>query len=191
MDEDRGRDSPGDELRPATPEDLTPFDELHARLQRLEHAVDPERPLREADERVLLPAWRRVTQGEPRWPVSLAVLAAIAMQIALPERLAIRPHWLMPALEALLLVGLVVANPRRLDRESAALRRASIALIALTSLANTWSAARLVLGLVRGTEGQDAAPLLLTGPGRPAPVGRSRGPPGWSRPQCARAPPRR
>ena len=143
--------------------DLTTLEELRGGLRRLERAVDPERLLREADERVLLPAWKRVTEGEPRWPVSVAVLAAIAMQVALPGRLAIHPHWLLPGLEALLLVGLVVANPRRLDRESAALRRASLVLIGVISAANSWSAARLVLGLVRGTEGQDAAPLLLTG----------------------------
>ncbi len=33
----------------------------------------------------------------------------------------------------------------------------------MISLANSWSAARLVVGLVRGTEGLDAGPLLLTG----------------------------
>jgi len=43
-------------------------------------------------------------------------------------------------LEGLFLVGLVVADPRRLDRQSP-LRAASLVLIATMSLANAWSAA--------------------------------------------------
>ena len=30
------------------------------------------------------PAWRRHTRGEPRWPVTLSVIAAIVLQVALP-----------------------------------------------------------------------------------------------------------
>ncbi|MFN2569748.1 MAG: hypothetical protein ABR564_09145 [Candidatus Dormibacteria bacterium] len=130
---------------------------------RLEGLLDSERRLLRGAEDVLVPAWRRVTQGEPRWPVSLAVLGAIGMQVALPERLAFRPRWLLPLLESLLLIGLVAANPRRIERQSTALRGASIVLIAVISVANAWSAGRLVLGLTRGTEGQEAGPLLLTG----------------------------
>jgi hypothetical protein len=47
----------------------------------------------------VVPTWRRVTQGEPRWPVSLGILAAIALQIALPDHLAPHPRWMLPALE--------------------------------------------------------------------------------------------
>jgi hypothetical protein len=45
----------------------------------------------------LLPAWARPTPGEARWPVVTAVLAAIALQMLLPPRLAFPPHWLLPA----------------------------------------------------------------------------------------------
>jgi hypothetical protein len=137
---------------------------LRGRLHRLERLVDPEvRVLRGAEDRVLLPAWRRVTQGEPRWPVSLAVVVAIGLQVTLPTRVATQPRWLLPALAGLLLVGILVANPRRVDRLSPTLRVASMALIGVISLANIWSDGRLVLGLIRGTEGQNAGPLLLTG----------------------------
>jgi hypothetical protein len=40
---------------------------------------------------------------------------------------------------------------------------ASLFLIAILSLANAWSVARLVTGLVHGTEGENAGPLLVTG----------------------------
>jgi hypothetical protein len=88
-----------------------------------------------------LPAWRRVTQGEPRWQVSLAVAAAIALQLPVPGRLVlVTPSWVLPVLEALLAAGLIIANPRRINRESAILRYTSMTLIALISLANIWSA---------------------------------------------------
>ena len=57
----------------------------------------------------------------------------------------------------------MVANPRRINRSSTRLRTASLALIAVISLANAWSAGHLVNGLVRGREGPDAASLLING----------------------------
>jgi hypothetical protein len=58
---------------------------------------------------------------------------------------------------------LIAANPGRFNRESRPLRMASLALTAILSLANAWSAALLVIGLVAGREGEDAAALLSTG----------------------------
>jgi uncharacterized membrane protein len=141
-----------------------PGDEIHAHLSRIERLLDPERwLLREAERHVLLPAWRQVTEGEPRWPVSLAVTAAIAMQMSLPDRVATQPRWLLPALAAVLLVALIVSNPRRITRRSPVLRIGSMVLIGVISLANAWSAARLIAGLIHGGRWQDAGPLLLAG----------------------------
>jgi uncharacterized membrane protein len=104
-----------------------------------------------------------VTEGETRWQVSFAILAAITMEILLPQRLAFLPRWMLPALAFLLLIGLVAANPRRLDKESVALRFLSMLLIALLSLANAIAAAHLIYGLIHGTEGRTATPLLAIG----------------------------
>lgn len=141
---------------------------LHERLAGLERLLAPEnRALRQVEQQVeqrVVPAWRRVTQGEPRWQVGLAVAAAIALQLPLPDRLVLlRPGWLLPVLEVLLFAGLVVANPRRIDRQSQVVRSVSLTLTAIISLANAWSAERLVVGLVRGTVGNAAGPLLWTG----------------------------
>jgi uncharacterized membrane protein len=171
VDDPQGKDAPEHEGGPAAadgggrPGGAT-VEHLQARLQRIERRLEPEVNLfRHAEKDFVLPAWRRVTRGEPRWPVSVAILAAVAMQLALPSRVALHPRGLLPGLEAVLLVGLVVANPRRIDRESPPLRAASMVLIAVMSLANAFSAARLVIGLVGGTEGQAAGPLLITGAG--------------------------
>ena len=55
----------------------------------------------------------RPSGGEPRWPATLAVLAAIVIQYALPDKLVPGPRYLIPALAAPLLIALVIANPRR------------------------------------------------------------------------------
>jgi len=112
---------------------------------------------------VILPAWRRVTTGEPRWPVSLGVLAAIAMQLALPQRMTFHPRWLLPVLELVLLAVLIALNPGRIEHRAPHLRVLTMLLVVTISAANVISAGRLITGLVRGTEALDAGPLLLIG----------------------------
>jgi uncharacterized membrane protein len=155
------REPPVGEPGPAVPEEHT---RLRRLLGELEEAV-LRSPSQVAGgvEAYLVPAWRRVTEGEPRWRVSVSVLAAVAMQATLPDRVSLGPRWALPSVAALLLVVLVAANPRRINRASPALRVCSLVLIATISSANAWSAGRLISGLVRGTEGTDATRLLLTG----------------------------
>ena len=112
---------------------------------------------------VIVPAWRRLTDGESTWPVRLAVIAATALQVALPNRYEIPPTWLLPTLGGLLAVGLSVANPRRFTRHSPQLRVMSILLIAVITLANAGSAARLITALLQGRTHESATKLLLTG----------------------------
>ncbi len=118
---------------------------------------------RDIGDRLHVPAWLRVTRGENRWPVVAAMVAAIGLQLALPDRLTLQNRWLLPGLEAALLIALVIATPTRFNRESRVLRAASLTLAGLLTVANGWSAVLLVLGLVAGREGQDAGPLLSTG----------------------------
>ncbi|MDJ0383519.1 hypothetical protein [Streptomyces sp. G-G2] len=123
----------------------------------------PELPEATAHHR--LPAWQRVTQGENRWASTAAVLTAVALQWTLPERLSVKPEWLLPGLEIALVLALIAGNPRRIERSSQIYRLAELVLTALISAANGWSAVRLVVGLVTGTEGSDATSLLVTGGG--------------------------
>jgi len=149
--------------RPPEPEQGQAPRAVPDRLSRLERALAPTVRAAQDVEQHALPAWRRATQGEPRWPVSVAVMTAIGLQLVLPDRLVFRPHYVLPALEVALLLGLVASNPRRIDKESTLLRAASMALIAVISVANAGSAGRLVHELVNGTAGQSAGPLLSNG----------------------------
>jgi uncharacterized membrane protein len=112
---------------------------------------------------VHLPAWRRKTPAEPRWPVTLSVIAAIALQVVLPHQLALLPRVLLPSLEAALLAGLIVANPVRIERMSRVVRWASIGLIVLITAANATSAVLLVRAILDGTAGSTGVALLATG----------------------------
>lgn len=81
--------------------------------------------------------------GESPWPAQLTVLVAICLQLALPSRLTVGPSWLVPALEAALLVGMFVATPRQLEHEHRTRRMVALGLTAFVSTANVYSLATL------------------------------------------------
>ena len=89
-------------------------------------------------------------RGESRLPAAAAVAVALAAQLLLSPDLLPGPAWLFPGLEALLLVGLVLADPNRLTPESRDLRLPSLGLTVLVALGNTWALVRLVDLLVNG-----------------------------------------
>src|SRR5262245_53905211 len=92
--------APTDPAGEPTPTEPDMPEALRALSRRIDRLLDPGfKLLGHAEQRVLVPAWRRITKGEPRWPASLAILVAIALQIAIPEWLAFGPRWFVPALE--------------------------------------------------------------------------------------------
>lgn len=127
--------------------------DLH-RLPHLPHAADGSHRL---------PGWARPSPGESRWGPAAAVAVAIALQASLPAKLTLPPRWLLPALGGALLVGIVAADPGRIDRHSSVLRGASVALTAVLSVANTSSAVRLVDGLIDQMAIANAHSLLFWG----------------------------
>jgi uncharacterized membrane protein len=82
-------------------------------------------------------------RGEPFWPAQATVLAAIALQLVLPERLTVGPTWLMPVLEGALLVGMFLATPNKLEHEHPRRRAGALGLIALVSAGNVFSLVEL------------------------------------------------
>ena len=112
-----------------------------------------------------LPAWRRPTSGEPRWQVALVTAIAIGLQTAVPGRLVlVHPAWVLPAVQGLLFVALLLANPHRINKKNPKLRMLGLTIAALLSLANGYSLARLAGGIVDGTLAKTSAgSLLITG----------------------------
>ena len=100
--------------------------------------------------------------SEPHWPAELAVATAIALQVSLPDRVRPWPVWVLPALEALMLAGLVVASPQRVALEHSTRRRLAITLAAVVSIANAISLALLTHYLFRHNL-RDGHPLIIGG----------------------------
>jgi uncharacterized membrane protein len=82
-------------------------------------------------------------RAEAFWPAQVTILAAIALQLALPARLTVGPSWLLPGLEAALLLGMFMATPNQLEHEHPRRRRVALGLTAFVSAANIYSLAAL------------------------------------------------
>ena len=161
----------------AAPEVIDGIRSLHSRIddlhrlvaQRLEaEGVHAGEWLHEAagaaHQRPGLPAWRRRTEGELRWPVTITTALAIGLQVAVPDKLVlVSPSWILPVAQGALLIVLVMANPHRIDRQSTAMRSLSLVLGGLLTLANVWSVARLAIGITQGNIGRNPGQLLITG----------------------------
>jgi uncharacterized membrane protein len=76
---------------------------------------------------------------EAFWPAQATILAAIALQLLLPGRLTAGPSWLVPSLEAALLIGLFVVTPNELEDEHPRRRRIALSLTAFVTAANIYS----------------------------------------------------
>ncbi len=92
----------------------------------------------------------RLDSWSPYWEPQAVVFAAILLDLALPARLSVGPTWLLPSVEALLLLGLVIASPQPSLRHSPRRRQFAILLIALVSAVNIYSLVELCRLLIHG-----------------------------------------
>jgi hypothetical protein len=102
----------------------------------------------------------RQQHGENRLPPAVAVVLAAVLYALLPEDLLLGPRLLIPVLEGVLLVALLVTNPRRLTRETRWSRIASLTLAAVVGLTNLTALGMLVHALVTSSTA-DGGQLLV------------------------------
>jgi hypothetical protein len=134
---------------------------LHERLSDLESQVAG--GVKKGADFTFVPAWKRLTEGEPRWQVTVAIGVALLLQGLLPPHLVLGPRWLLPSMGGAFVIGIFATHPApRINRTSRALRILSLAVIGTISIANGYSAYRLIDELLRGGV-TDATRLLLTG----------------------------
>ena len=102
--------------------------------------------------------------GEARWPPIAAVVIVMALNVALrlwlPRDAAIRLDWLVPSIEAALLVTLLTSDPSG-PVERRRMRRIALILVGLLVLAALWATALLVDDLIRGTKVSNSPSELL------------------------------
>lgn len=101
-------------------------------------------------------------KAEPLWPALIALLLAILLQLVLSKRLIVGPRWLLPTLEALLLVGLLVSSPQALEREHPKRRALALLLTGLVSAVNIYSLAGLTHYLLH-SHVDKGRPLIFSG----------------------------
>ena len=105
--------------------------------------------------------------GESRWPPALAIAGYLAINVALriwlPAPGIIRAGWLLPAIEAVLLIVLITGDPGNRE-ERRRLRRTAEVLVGLLVAAALWSTGVLVHDLITSSGvSNDAEELLATG----------------------------
>ncbi|ORA48893.1 hypothetical protein [Mycolicibacterium celeriflavum] len=110
-----------------------------------------------------LPAWLRRGDPESTMPVVLAVVAAMALQVAIPKSYTLVPRWPLLVLEGLLLIALLAINPLVMSRRTRFGRYATWALLAAITIDNTVSAVLLDISILTGAVRNDAAVLLGSG----------------------------
>ncbi|MEA2608033.1 MAG: hypothetical protein QOJ75_276 [Chloroflexota bacterium] len=93
----------------------------------------------------------RAEKGDPLWPAQLAVAIAIALHLALSDKLVIGPKYLVPGVEGLLLLTLVVIAPARANHSAWRHQRGLLwTILGLVTLSYLVSLGLLVHYLVTG-----------------------------------------
>jgi uncharacterized membrane protein len=103
--------------------------------------------------------------GESRWPPAAALVVFIGLNVAvrlwLPQEGATRLPWLVPAVEAALLVAVLTGDLARVASRTPWVRPIATALVLLLVLAALWATVLLVYDLIRGHGVSNSATQLL------------------------------
>lgn len=94
-------------------------------------------------------AWGYVSPGETRLTSAISVVAVIVLQLLLPDRLTIGSRWFVPAIEAAVLVALLIVSPNKLDAEARNVRVIALSLVGLLIAANGSTLGLLIHHLLR------------------------------------------
>jgi hypothetical protein len=105
---------------------------------------------------------RKLAERDPFWGPQLVVAGAILLDLSLPQKLTLGPNWLLPSVEAMLLLGLLIASPKPELRHSPLRRRLAIGLIGLVTAVNAVSLGLMVHFLLHH-QLQNGRGLVLAG----------------------------
>ena len=92
----------------------------------------------------------RPIHAERRWPMAVAVLAAVLLQVVTPHRGRVAGWWLFPVVEIALLIVIIVEDPHRIDEPSRVARLTTIALIVVMTVGTLSSVAVLMYDIITG-----------------------------------------
>ena len=97
--------------------------------------------------------------------MALAILVTAGLHVALPAQYRVQPRWVVPAVLLALLAALIIGDPGRIDREKPWLRAVTGITIAFITVANLFSAGRLIRDILTNNKmfANNATALLATG----------------------------
>jgi len=102
--------------------------------------------------------------ADSRWVLAIALAAAITVLLLLPPRFSLGPNWLVPAIEGVLLAGILIAGLMHSSRRTAMVRILSSALVLVLVASAAFVTTRLVIDLLEGgPETNNAADLIKVG----------------------------
>jgi uncharacterized membrane protein len=107
-------------------------------------------------------AWGEAARSEPRWPASLAVVVAGICYLILPGKFTLGPSWVIPLIEAFVLIPLSIAAPERRPHEKWLVQYAAFAIIAIAEIANITSLTQLIHALVYNAKTVSGPELLVS-----------------------------
>jgi uncharacterized membrane protein len=103
-------------------------------------------------------------RGDPRAPVVITLLVAIALPFAMPNEFSPGKGWGISTVEAVLLVAMLVTDPGRIDARSAKVRAIRIAMICVLVIGAAWATIALIVDILDGgSKTNSAGELLLAG----------------------------
>ena len=104
---------------------------------------------------------RHSFDNDPIWHIQLTVLLALLLQLALPDKFVAGPRFVLPVLEALLVLSLYITS-KKIDLGKTLLRKFnSITLIIFIAIANVYALNRLAHALLVGGKVEDGHGLIL------------------------------
>ena len=95
---------------------------------------------------------RRLEKEDPLWPAQLAVGVAVALNFGLSQKVVVGPDWMLPTVEAGLLLSLVVASRTESAKRAAWHRKLSLGVVAFVSAVNLVSLGLLIDHLIHSHE---------------------------------------
>lgn len=109
------------------------------------------------------PADAPEAHGEHRWPMAVAVLTAAVLHALLPEELRLQQSPWLPWVAFVLLGVLIIGDPGRINRVRTWSRVTTDVLIGFITLANSYAAVMLVVGIVDNASFETPRELLFAG----------------------------
>jgi uncharacterized membrane protein len=102
---------------------------------------------------------------ERRWPMAVAVLVAIGLQVITPHTGRLVFWWVFPVLEVAALVAVMIRDPGRIDRRTRQARRATLGLIVLLTAGTLGGLVVLMLDIVDKNYAPQVGATALLGRG--------------------------